>query len=287
MQWFSESEWPYINMVNALCSYVGLAAVFAMTVPIYVALGSSWQAVLRYYGFGVAAIALAWTVLGRERNARQVASGHVQESVLLEVMKMRSVILLSIGLFGGMWVFQLYTAFLPQFFHTYRGFAMNEAAQLTAILPLTGIFAAAGGGIGTGLIGLRKPFTWPLIVVATIGCIGAVALPSPAAIRLSLVLFGIGAAGNLAPIITLLMELPAMTPAKVGTSLALMWACGYAGAFGSPFLGGALAALVGLKTVLLGFLVFQALPIVCMCLLPETGRGRPPVAVPAAAVADR
>ena len=53
-----------------------------------------------------------------------------------------------------------------------------------------------------------------------------------------------------------------------------MWSIGYFGAFISPFLGGALAAHIGLRTVMLGFLVFQFLPIVTMYFLPETGPGR-------------
>ncbi|HEY2662976.1 MAG TPA: hypothetical protein VGI47_01455, partial [Candidatus Binataceae bacterium] len=197
-----------------------------------------------------------------------------QNSALSEVLGMRDVILIAVGLFGGMWVFQLYTAFLTQFFQTYRAMSMAEAAGLTAVLPLTGIFAAAGGGIGTAMIGLRKPFLWPVAVATLIGCFGAVMLPSIGAVRFSLVLIGIGSAGSLAAITTLLMELPGMTPAKVGSGLGFVWSVGYAGAFVSPFLGGALAASFGLRAVMLGFLLFQFLPIVCMYLLPETGRGR-------------
>src|SRR6202790_563016 len=47
MQWFGEHEWPYINMINALCAYIGLFAVFQLTAPLYTALGSSWLLVLR------------------------------------------------------------------------------------------------------------------------------------------------------------------------------------------------------------------------------------------------
>jgi MFS family permease len=99
-------------------------------------------------------------------------------------------------------------------------------------------------------------------------------MTDPIWIRVSLVLVGIGAAGSLAAITTLLMELPGMTPAKMGTGLAFMWSVGYSGAFVAPFLGGVLAAHYGLKTVMLGFLAFQFLPIVMMYLLPETGPGR-------------
>jgi MFS family permease len=195
--------------------------------------------------------------------------------------------LLACGLFGGMWVFQLYTAFLPEYFHTIRGMDLRAASSMTAVLPLTGMVASLGGGIGTGVTGLRKPFTWPVALSTLIGCAGAIALSGPIWIRLSLVLVGIGAAGSLAAITTLLMELPGMTPAKMGTGFAFIWSVGYAGAFVAPFLGGSLAAHYGLKTVMLGFLAFQFMPIVAMYFLPETGPGRASYSIaPAAGAAS-
>ncbi len=292
MQWFGEHEWPYINMINALCSYIGLTAVFSVTAPLYIALGNSWQSVLMWYGVMTAGIALAWTILGRERGESQDPSVSAVPggSALGDVVKMRDVLLIAAGLFGGMWVFQLYTAFLPQYFHDVRGLGLAEASSLTAVLPLTGIFAAVGGGMGTGYFGLRKPFTWPVAISTLIGCAGAIVLTDPSMIRLSLVLVGIGAAGSLAAITTLLMELPGMTPAKMGAGLAFVWSVGYAGAFASPFIGGVLANFMGLRAVMLGFLVFQFLPIGAMYLLPETGPGRtrlsPAAVVPQAETAS-
>jgi MFS family permease len=283
MQWFSEKEWPYINMVNALCAYVGLTAVFTMTPPIYFALGASWRAVLCDYGIGFAVVALAWTLLGREKSSPQAAIGAHDGAGIWEVLKIRDVALIAVGLFGGMWVFQLYTAFLPQFFQSYRGFSLGEASNLTAVLPITGIVASAAGGIGTAVIGLRKPFTWPIALMTLAGCVGALILPSATGIRASLILVGVGSAGSLAAITTLLMELPGMTPAKMGTGLALVWSVGYAGAFVSPFLGGALAETMGLRNVMMAFLIFQLMPIACMYLLPETGPARKSVVVAAAA----
>src|SRR5579863_3360703 len=201
MQWFSEREWPYINMVNAVCAYVGITLVFGTTPRVYYALGSSWHHVLVAYGITAVAVAFLWTVLGRERqSATAGAATHTARdaSNLPEVLRMRGVILMAIALFGGMWVFQLYTAFLPEFFRTQRGMSLDEAAGLTAVLPLAGIFAAAAGGIGTGIVGLRRPFLWPMAILTLLGCAGAVLIPDVNAIRLSLVLVGIGASGGLA-----------------------------------------------------------------------------------------
>ncbi len=281
MQWFGEGEWPYINMVNFSFGYVGLTAVFRLTPALFAAVGSSWRMTLLWYGVGSAGVALLWTIFGREHRGEIIApaSDAIEDaaergSALMEVAKMRNVLLIAAGLFGGMWVFQIYTAFLPEFFRSYRGMSMAEASMMTQVLPFTGLFAALGGGIGTGMSGLRKPFTWPIAFATLIGCAGALMLPDPMWIRLSLVLVGIGSAGSLAAITTLLMELPGMNPTRVGAALGFVWAIGYFGAFISPFLGGALAAHIGLRTVMLGFLAFQFLPITTMYFLPETGPGR-------------
>ena len=280
MQWFGEHEWPYINMIGALFGYVGLFAVFQMTAPLYAAVGSSWLSVLFYYGLLSAVVSLLWTIFGRERRIAIVDSavaGAAQDrsgSVFGEVARMREILLIAAGLFGGMWVFQLYTAFLPTYFGTYRGLGLAEASALTSVLPLTGIFAALFGGLGTGMTGLRKPFLWPVAICTLFGCFGAITFPDPMLIRASLVLVGIGAAGSLAAVTTLVMELPGMTPQKMGVGLAFVWSVGYAGAFVSPIVGGAMAASIGLRNVMMFFLVFQFLPIICMYLLPETGKGR-------------
>ncbi|MGA9725481.1 MAG: MFS transporter [Candidatus Binatus sp.] len=280
MQWFGEGEWPYINMINFSFGYVGLTAVFRATPALFAAVGS-WRMVLLWYGVGSAGVALLWTLFGREHRGETVAPAPgVTEapaergSALMEVAKMRNVLLIAAGLFGGMWVFQIYTAFLPEFFRTYRGMTLTEASLMTQVLPFTGLFAALAGGIGTGMSGLRKPFTWPIAFTTLVGCAGAIMFPDPIWIRLSLVLVGIGASASLAAITTLLMELPGMNPTRVGAAMGFVWAIGYFGAFISPFLGGALAAHFGLRAVMLGFLVFQFLPIVTMYFLPETGPGR-------------
>src|SRR5215469_5488574 len=197
MEWFSERERPYINTLNSMIAYVGLAALFAITPRVYHAVGSSWQRTLISYGVTAAAAAILWTALGRER-VRAVTTSQVHSpSNLPEVLRMRGVILMSIALFGGMWVFQIYTSFLPEFFREYRGLGLQEASTLTGLLPLTGIFAAGIGGVANSALGLRKPFLWPLAILALIGCLAAILLTDTAGISTGLVLVGIGASGGL------------------------------------------------------------------------------------------
>jgi cyanate permease len=275
MQWFSESEWPYMNTLNAVAPFLGLTAAFAVTGPVYLMLGKNWRSVLLVYGLFVAAIAILWTVLGRTHSSQAHGAGHTAEAgVMGEVLAMRNIRVIAVGLFSGMWVFQLYSAFLPEFFETVRGMSLEHAGGLTALIPFTGVFAAAGAGVLTGWIGLRRPFMYPMQVLFAVGCLGAVSFTSVGAIRVSLILIGIGSSALLPTLFTLVMELPGMTPTKAGTGLGVIWAAGYAGAFLSPVICGAIAARVGLATVMQGSLVFALVAIGAFYRVPETGPGR-------------
>ena len=90
---------------------------------------------------------------------------------MARVLRMREIWTIAIALFAGMWVFQLFSAFLPEFYETVRAMPMDRAGSLTALVPFAGMFAAAGAGILTGVIGLRRPFTWPMQVLFVLGCL--------------------------------------------------------------------------------------------------------------------
>jgi MFS family permease len=165
MQWFGESQWAYMNMVNAVAPFAGLIAAFAITGPVYAALGSKWRTVLLAYGLTVTAIAILWTMLGRSHppHAGESHAAHGADArAMREVLRMRDIRLIAVALFGGMWVFQLYSAFLPEFFQSSRGLTLEQAGSLTSLIPFAGIFGAAGAGLAMGATGLRRPFTYPM-----------------------------------------------------------------------------------------------------------------------------
>ena len=153
-----------MNMVNAVCAYIGIAIVYPDAARIH----STWIFVgegTDQLRIAAVVVSILWTVLGRERQVAtaEVGAGHgaAGTAKLSEVTRIHGVPLMAIALFGAMWVFQLYTAFLPQYFRVERGLDLAAAANLTAVLPLTAMFAAAAGGIGTAIIGLRRPFLGP------------------------------------------------------------------------------------------------------------------------------
>lgn len=285
MQWFDESQWAFMNTLNAVAPFAGLTAAFAVTGPVYIALGSKWRTVLLVYGVAVAAIAILWTLFGKDHPSHSAAAGgHAADAgAMREVLGMRDIRVISIALASGMWVFQLYSAFLPEFFQSVRGLSLEQAGSLTALIPFAGVFAAAGSGLMGGVIGLRRPFTYPMQILFGLGCLGSVTLTSIGLIRVSLILIGVGSSALLPTLLTIVMELPGMTPTKAGSGLGVVWCAGYTGAFLSPFICGALAASLGLETVMVGSLVFALVAVGGFYMVPETGKGRMPAVGAAAA----
>ncbi|HTW88104.1 MAG TPA: MFS transporter [Candidatus Binataceae bacterium] len=287
MGWFPPREWAYVNIANSVAPFAGLALVFAVMPVIYHATGKQWAASMLYAGLAVAAIAILWTIFGREPHrsgAQSEAGGHggaAGGSSMREVIGMRGVRLVAVALFGSLWTFQIFTAFLPLYLHTTQGMSLEEADGIVAILPLTAAFAAAGGGFCAAVTGLRRPFMWPIQFLMFVGAVGAVGFHDPMAIRLSMVAFGAGTSGPLSGILTTMMELPGMTPVKMGSAYGVIWAMGFAGAFISPFLGGAIAGRIGLLPVMMVFAGFALVATLALYLLPETGPGHRPVEVAA------
>ncbi|MGH7905885.1 MAG: MFS transporter [Candidatus Binataceae bacterium] len=285
MGWFPVGEWAYINMANSSAPFIGFALIFAFYPVVFELTGKSWNLTFEYTGILLGIVAILWTVLGREHESGHAeaggAHGAVGKSTLSEVIRRRDVQLIAVALWGSVWTFEIYTTFLPIYLHNARGFSLAEGAQLVAILPLTAAFAGIGAGLATALVGLRKPFLWPLQFLMYLGALGAAFLPSPTLVLISMILFGIGTSGPLSATYTTMMELPGMTPVKMGSAFGAVWGVTFAGAFISPFLGGAIADKIGLLPVMIIFACSVLAATFALYLLPETGprahKAEPPV----------
>jgi MFS family permease len=283
MGWFAPGEWAYINMVNSSAPFIGATLVFALFPVVYLSTGHSWNETFFLTGGVLAVIALIFTIFGREHShapAATEAAGTAHggsapsRSAMAEAIRMREVRYVAVALFGSVWTFELFVTFLPTYLHLAHGFSLEEGGRITAILPATAAVGGVLGGLGCALAGLRRPFLWPLQALMFLGAVGAVLFSDPTLIRLSMILFGAGTSGPLSATYTVMMELPGMTPVKMGAAFGFAWGVTFAGAFVSPFLGGAIANFVGLFAVLLVFSLSVVVATIALAMLPETGPGR-------------
>jgi hypothetical protein len=72
-------------------------------------------------------------------------------------------------------------------------------------------------------------------------------------------------------VLTIVMELPGMTPIKAGSGLGVVWCAGYMGAFFSPIVNGSLAGHFWLADCDVGFAFIRTDSDRRFYLVPETG----------------
>jgi MFS family permease len=276
MQWFPQREWPYINGVNLLCANISFTVTLAVTAPLYYHFGSSWGATLSFYGFLELGVALLWTIFGRENQSASApvpAAAPRQRRPTLNVLKRADVLWAGVGMFGGVWTTSLCGAFMPQFFHAYRGLTLTQAGTLASLPTLAAIPGSLLGGVASGLAGRRKPFTWPLALVGIICTLAALLIPGYRGIFAAEFLAGLIGSMPWPVVMTMTMELPGMTPELAQTALACVWGTAFVGAFFAPLVAGALAQIIGLQASMIIF-VLVGLSQLGFYFMPETAKGR-------------
>lgn len=273
MRWFPLHERPYMNMINVSLIQVGFVAVYVLTVPLF-ELTYSWRAPFLVYGAYTVLLALVWTLIGREGTEPTEGEAIVQPvgrlDLMKEVIKIKDIGLLILAYVSAFWVWQTFATFLPTYYVHHHGMDLCQASVTVSLLSVVGIMAAILGGIGTGKLGLRKPFMWPLQLISMAGCIGAITTTGPL-MKLSLTLMGIGTAGWMTALFTIPMELPGMTAVKVAIAISLIRGLGYIATFLSPVVGGWMAESVGLFATLFAFAFLRIVPAIATFLVTETG----------------
>jgi MFS family permease len=285
MQWFPPREWPYINAVNLVCGNISLAVTFAVTAPLYYHFGSSWGATLSFYGVLEIGVAILWTVFGRENKGEPAAaaapSSYHEPTRRLDVLKRADVQLAAVGIFGGVWTTSLHGAFMPQFFHAHRGLTLTQAGTLAAIPTIAAIAGSLLGGVASGLVGRRRPFTWPLGLFGICCSMGTLLIPNYTGIFVSQLMGGLIGSMVWPVVVTITMELPEMTPELAHTALACMWGFAFIGSFFAPMIAGAAAQLIGLQASMIIF-TLVGLCQLAFYFIPETAKGREVLQVAAA-----
>jgi len=287
--WFPAQEQPFMNAIVVITSYVGMVLAYTITLPI-LALTGTWQNTLAAIGCYVIGVALLWLLLARKlptavnsQTPIPQAPPQAIESGLKQAARRKEVWLLMLMLFGVMWTFNTFTTYLAIYFQQVRGLDTAAASAITGVLPLAGVFGGLLCGFGTGALGLRKPFTWPLFILMFLGAIGSVIIPSGILLYISVGLIGFGAAGFSPIFFQVPMELDDITPAMVGGALAIIIGCSYIASYFSPMVFGMLSPHIGMASTLLIFGCSLLISLIAGLSLGETGPRRkikpPPAAI--------
>lgn len=254
LQWFPRGELALVNGFNYVAVNSGITLSLFITIPL--ALRFRRVQVLLAYAAVSAVLALAWLVFGRDRFPA-VKSTTSAAASYGEILRMKEAWWLTFAAAGPLCIYLVFNTWLPTFYKESLGLTAAKASQLTGLANMVGIPSAILGGVLTQRTGRRRPFLLASGLLTGVAAFGLFMTNNIALLSASAVVFGIGLFLWVAPLTTLAMEIPGMTPQKLAVLNGVFFSVGYLMAFVAPLIAGALRDATG--SFLPGFTVFSLL----------------------------
>jgi CP family cyanate transporter-like MFS transporter len=270
LQWFPRHELAIVNGFNYVAVNSGITLSLFITIPLVQRFGRTHA--LTAYAVASAAIALGWLLFGRDR----VKAPRATTSALggyVEILKMKEAWWLTLAAAGPLCVYLVFNTWLPTFYKESFGLGAVRASQLTGLANMVGIPSAIIGGLLTQRTGVRKPFILASGLLTGIAAFGLFLFSNLVLLSISAIVFGIGLFLWVAPLTTLAMEIPGITPQKLAILNGVFFSVGYLLAFFAPLIAGALRDATG--SFIPGFVVFSLFSFSLLfggMMLKETGR---------------
>ncbi len=271
LQWFPPKELPIANGVIWIAVNSGITLALFITIPLAAWLGRT--NVLTGYALLSAAIALGWLLFGKDRIKGSGGAG--PRPSYLEIFRMKEAWWLTLAAAGPLCVYLVFNTWLPTFYKESLGLGAAKAAQLTGLANMVGIPASILGGVLTQRTGVRKPFILASGAMTGTAAFGLFLTTNVYLLSASAVVFGIGLFLWIAPLTTMAMEIPGITPQKLAMLNGVFFSVGYVAAFLAPLGVGALRDVTG--SFIPGFVIFSLFSFSLLlggAMLKEQGRAR-------------
>ena len=275
MAWFPRRELPFVNGLNNVAVNAGITLSLFATVPAVKTFG--WQNTLTGFGLLSAALAAAWAVLGKDLETDNKAQDDVDTDkvTLMEILKRKETLFMALAFTGPLSLYLALNTWLPSHYQEAFGLTKQAASSLTGLFNLVGIPAALMGGFITGKLGLRRPLIIFSGVMMPIGAIGLFVSPYQSLRVVSAILLGACFFLYVAPLFTIPMELPGMTPPRVALMMGCILSLSYLVSFLSPIVVGWTRTMTGsFLPGLTAFALTSSVLALGAYLLPETGPNR-------------
>lgn len=290
MKWFPEKERLLMNALTLSVTYVGFFFLFKWILGIYKGLGNNIGLTLIVIGCIALFACVMWIIFYKDNykglpdyEEHPVKKEKVRFTFapVKELWANKYIRYMAIGTIGHYMAWASINTFFPLFFNQKFASIISDPAELAqfangiaAYMPLSGLIAIIAAVFIATPFKNRKLFIWPLQILFLFGCIGSVFSVNPGFVRICQIIIGASSAAWYPAFTTLPMELPDMTPAKVGVAMGIIFGLGNFTQFLMGVIGGGLADAIGMQTML--FIVCTVglvLAVVCFIMLPET-RGR-------------
>lgn len=167
--WFPPSEAALATGVGTLSILLGLAFGLGLTPAVVDAAGFSGTMLL-FGGISVAAF-ISFYALGREPTRRAAAEERVTASRILEVLRDRSILLLSVLFFLGLGLFNAVATWIEPMVEA-RGLDLSLAGPVAGLMILGGIVGSVViPGLADRYRTLKRPLLVALAVSAALWCL--------------------------------------------------------------------------------------------------------------------
>lgn len=272
MAWFPRNELPMVNGLNNVAVNAGICLALFITVPTVKSFG--WQNTLIGFGLVSAALTAAWALLGRDggTSGDGESAKADDDATLSELFKRRETWMIAMAFTGPLSLYLALNTWLPSHYQAAFGLTKQAASSLTGLFNLVGIPAALCGGYLTGKLGLRRPLVILSGTLMPVAALGLIASPHSGLRVVSACVLGASFFLYVAPLFTIPMELPGMTPNRVALMMGCVFSLSYIVSFISPLLVGKIQEVTGsfLPGLALFALTSGTLALGAY-LLPETG----------------
>jgi len=277
MRWFPERELSAVNGLNIFGQTLGVT--FSMFMAPRLAGPLGWAGALSTFGCIALVSTVLWLIVGRDpRVGPGTTAPRFAMSDLRVILKDRATILLGLGAAGGIGTFITFSSWLPTFYTEQFGYSLERAGSLAALLSFCSILGSLLGAALPTWFPRRRPFLITAGLLTPVAALGCFASSSPALLYPSVALFGILGVMFMPVVFTIPMELPHMTPERVGITVAAVLSVGNLSGFVAPLFVGFLRDQTGAFSLGLGVIALSGLSLaIAGYLMPETGgRGTRP-----------
>lgn len=254
---------------------LGNALAFLITVPIATVL--SWRSTIAIYSAGALLVAVAWLVLGKDKNKDKANESSYAKTfaapqlTVRQVITQRSTILMSLATMGCWGLGNSLGAWLPSYYHQVFNMPLAKASSITATITLVGMFACIAGGILPLRFRRRRLFLIVPGLFLGIFAMCAVLFNNLVVIYLAIACYGIMNSLYGPTLFTIPFELYSDSPRTASLVAFTVQIAGNTGNFIAPLMVGYITDATG--SFLPGFFVSAALSLLLPLagfLLPET-----------------
>ena len=244
MNWYGPKGRDRMNTLNGMFPFLGTVISFSTLLPLTERLGS-FRLALGLWGVALAVLLALWLLL--VRTTGDEASPPEERGVYRALWRNRDIRLLCAVFVLDFFCYSYLVVVLPAFFSEAGGMEPVSAGKWAALtFPAMGILGTLLGGWLMTLLGRRKAILSAGQLVKLAGML-LLTLGIGSSLWLGVagaVLFGLGNGMWMPALYAMPMDMPDMTPTRVGAAFSLISSCGFAAGFVSPILGGWLTDLL-------------------------------------------